>query len=381
MHQASSKAGADGAGNLVHPSMHISIVIAALGAGGAERVVSLLAGAWVASGHRVTLIAFDDPEAPVFHSFDPRVQFRRLGIERGAGVVAVARILLHRCRMLRRTLDELRPDVTISFLTKINVLTLIASLGRDRCLVVCERNNPRLQRASRWWTLALAVLHPRAAAIVMQTRASLECLRPRARRKAVVIPNPITIGEFEADPSTPSTLAATGRLTWQKGFDLLLDAFGRVAGRHPDWRLVIWGEGEDRAMLEQLVEECGLAGRVTMPGNSGSPEEWVGRADAFVLSSRYEGFSNVLGEAMAGGLPVVAFDCPYSPADLIRNGEDGLLVANGDVVALAAALDRLLGDATLRDRLGKAARLSSVRYQPDVIVAQWDRLLAHVTAR
>lgn len=381
MRQSFSQGAPGGAGDVVLPPMHIAIVIAALGAGGAERVVSLLAGAWVARGHRVTLIAFDEKGAPVFHPLDPRVRLRRLGIVRGGGVAADAAALLRRCRALRRELDMLRPDVTISFLTKINVLTLIASLGRDRRVIVSERNNPRLQRASRGWTLALAALHRRADAIVMQTRASLECLDPRARRRAVVIPNPITVGGLGHRSGGPLVLAATGRLTWQKGFDRLLDAFARIAGHHPEWKLVIWGEGEDRGLLEERVRDHGLTGRVEMPGNSGSPEEWVGQADAFVLSSRYEGFSNALGEAMAGGLPVAAFDCPYSPAELIHDGEDGLFVANGDVAALAEALDRLLGDAVLRDRLGKAARVSSARYRPDAIVAQWDALLASVTGR
>lgn len=381
MRQPSSEAGPDGEGEVVLPPMHIAIVTAALGAGGAERVVSLMTGAWAAKGHRVTIVTFDEEGAPIFHPLDPRVQLRRLGITRGGGAVAAARTLLQRCRMLRRTLDTLRPDVTISFLTKINVLTLIANLGRGRCVVVSERNNPRLQRASRLWTLALAGLHWRADVIVMQTQASLECLGMEARQRAVVIPNPITIGAPVRREGTHRVLAATGRLTWQKGFDLLLDAFARIADRHPGWRLVIWGEGEDRADLERQILKRGLPGRVSLPGNSGSPEEWVEQADAFVLSSRYEGFSNALGEAMAAGLPVVAFDCRYSPSELIRHDEDGLLVADGDVAALAEALDRLLGDEGLRDRLSRAARVKAERYRPEAVIAQWERVLADATGR
>ncbi len=381
MRQASSKVGTEGEGEVVLPPMHIAIVTAALGAGGAERVVSLMTGAWAVKGHRVTIITFDEVGAPIFHPLDPKVELQRLGITRSGGAVAVARTLLQRCRMLRRTLDTLRPDVTISFLTKINVLTLIANLGRDRFVVVSERNNPRLQRASRLWTLALACLHWRADVIVMQTQASLECLGKEARRRAVVIPNPITIGLPARQERSHRVLAATGRLTWQKGFDLLLNAFAHIADRHPGWRLVIWGEGDARADLERQVEECGLTGRVSLPGNSGSPEEWVGQADAFVLSSRYEGFSNALGEAMAAGLPAVAFDCPYSPADLIHHDEDGLLVANGDVTALAEALDRLLGDEALRDRLSSAARGKAERYRPEAVVAQWERVLADAIGR
>ena len=381
MRQSSNEAGPDVEGEVLLPPMHIAIITAALGPGGAERVVSLMTGAWAAKGHRVTIITFDEEGAPIFHPLDPRVELQRLGIARGGGAVAVAHTFLQRCRILRGTLDALRPDVTISFLTKINVLTLIANLGRDRCVVVSERNNPRLQRASRLWTLMLAWLHWRADAIVMQTKASLECLGKEARRRAVVVPNPITIGLPVQRERRYRILAATGRLTWQKGFDLLLDAFARIADRHPGWRLMIWGEGEGRADLERQIGEHDLSERVSLPGNSGSPDEWVEQADAFVLSSRYEGFSNALGEAMAAGLPVAAFDCRYSPAELIRHGEDGLLVADGDVTALAETLDRLLGDAALRDRLGRAARMTAERYRPEAVLAQWERVLADAIGR
>ncbi len=360
--------------------MHIAIVIAGLGAGGAERVVSLIAGNWVGNGHRITIIAFEEPDAPIFHPLDPRVELLRLGGSRSARRgLAGLRTNFQRCLRLRRTLDALRPDVTISFLTKINVLTLLASLGSEQRVVVAERNNPRLQRASRLWTLMLARLHWRANAIVMQTQASLECLGRAARRRAIVIPNPITINPTGRADRPKFTLAATGRLTWQKGFDLLLDAFARIAERHPLWTLVIWGEGEERAALERQIRDRGLARRVTMPGNSRSPEEWVEQADAFVLSSRYEGFSNALGEAMAAGLAVAAFDCPYSPADMIRHGENGLLVANGDVAALATELDRLLGDGDLRLRLGRAARGIEERLRPSTIIARWEQVLLQVT--
>ncbi len=365
---------------LIQP-MHMAIVIAGLGAGGAERVVSLLAGGWVSKGHRITMITFEEEGAPVFHQLDPGVRVLRLGNRVGRGRLGAVRTVLRRYLRLRRTLNSLQPDVTISFLTKINVLTMLASLGTGRKVVISERNNPQLQHASRLWTWALRRLHWRADAIVMPTSASLECLDAAARKRAAIIPNPITIDVARRVEGAEFVLAATGRLTWQKGFDLLLDAFARIAERHPKWKLVIWGEGEERAALEQRIRDRGLAHRVTMPGNSRSPEEWVRQADAFVLSSRHEGFSNALGEALVAGLPVASFDCAYGPADMIRHGENGLLAANGDVSALAAELDRLMGDADLRLRLGRAARSIEQRLRPSTIVARWEQLVQQLAAR
>ncbi|UVO49270.1 glycosyltransferase family 4 protein [Sphingomonas sp. SUN019] len=362
---------------VTRPAPHIAFVIAGLGAGGAERVISLLASHWLEKGYAVTIIAFDPPDAPIFHPIERAVRIIRLGIgaERWlAGVPAMAR----RLRVLRRTLDELSPDVTISFLTKINVLSLLACLGTNRRVVVSERNNPRLQQAHPLWTKALVRLHWRANAIVMQTSKSCECLDDKARARARVIPNPIEITPSIGAPRSTYRLAAAGRLTWQKGFDMLIDAFAQIADRHPGWSLAIWGDGEDRAALQRQIDRLGLSDRISLPGTSRSPGDWVGQSDAFVFSSRYEGFGNALGEAMAAGLPVVSFDCDYGPADMIDDERNGLLVPPNDVPALAVALERLLSDLPLRERLGAAARNVGILLRPSTVAASWDDILTEL---
>lgn len=361
----------------IAPPNSVAFVLAGLGAGGAERVVSLIADAWARAGRRITIITFDGENEASFHALPPGIVLRRLAIPapRGGGVAALA-TTVRRVVALRRALRATDADVIVSFLTKINVLTLLACLFTRQRVAISERNNPRRQEKSRLWTAALAALSWRADAIVMQTDASLACLGAAGRRRATVIGNPIELGAVDRGERAAPVLAAAGRLTHQKGFDLLVDAFVRIAPRHPDWRLVIWGEGEARVALEARIAASGFAGRIELPGNSDRPEQWVASADAFVLSSRYEGFPNVLGEAMAGGLAVVAFACAFGPTDLIRDGVDGLLVPAEDVDALATALDRLMGDAVLRDRLGRAAQAAMRRYDPAMVIAQWDRLLA-----
>ena len=172
---------------------------------------------------------------------------------------------------------------------------------------------------------------------------------------------------------------AVGRLVHQKGFDLLLRAFARIAPAHPESRLTIWGEGEQRAALEALCAGLGVAERVQLPGLTERPGQWVEEADIFVLSSRYESFGNVITEAMVAGLPVIAFDWPWGPGDILRDGEDGLLVPPEDVEALAAAMRRLIVDPDLRQRLGEAAAQNVQRFARDAIIAQWDALVAEAT--
>ncbi|HYZ48169.1 MAG TPA: glycosyltransferase family 4 protein, partial [Sphingomonas sp.] len=310
-----------------------------------------------------------------------RVSFVRFGLAASAaGPLRQLGRSLRRLRALRSTIRRLRPDIVISFLTKVNVLTLLATRGLAIPVIVSERNNPRRQAANPAWNMAIAALYPQADAIVMQSEASLACLPRRTRHKAVVIPNPIATRPSCARPAESRVIAAVGRLCAQKGFDLLLPAFARAAADHPEWQLVIWGEGPDRAALAAQIQSLGLDGRVEMPGLSRDPGGWVEGTGLFVLSSRYEGFPNALGEAMQAGLPVIAFDCDFGPAGMLSHEVDGLLVPAENIEALAAALERLMLDPALRSRLGMAARGSSARFDPLRIIEQWSKTIGSIPA-
>lgn len=363
---------------LWHSEMHIVFTIAGLGAGGAERVLQLITADWV--GHRrITIVSFDAPTDSAFHPFDPRVNLIRLDIPASrSGLHRQIFTTIRRIVALRRTLKDLNPDVVISFLMKINVIALIASLGMRHPMIISERNNPQMQVSNAAWGVLLSRLQWRSSAIVMLTQGSLDCLKGNARARALVISNPVERLALAASKGGPPVLTAVGRLTAEKGFDLLIDAFAAVATSHPDWTLRIWGKGPLRRQLELQIENLNLAHRIEMPGISKSPAEWTSDADAFVFSSRYEGFGNALAEAAGAGLAVVSFDCPFGPSDIIDHERTGLLVPPADVRALSVALDRVMGDERLRNRLGTAARKDIARFAPDKIIAQWDALLAQI---
>ncbi len=166
-----------------------------------------------------------------------------------------------------------------------------------------------------------------------------------------------------------------GRLTREKGFDLLVRAFAETAQRRPKWDLVIYGEGPERGLLEKFAADAGLAKRVFLPGWTDDPSEAYKSADLFVLPSRYEGFPNALLEAMAAGLPVISFDCPSGPYEIIRDGYDGLLVRAGSAEWLAAAMDRLMRDGNARSLLAEKAPEALERFSSERYYARWEAVL------
>ena len=170
-------------------------------------------------------------------------------------------------------------------------------------------------------------------------------------------------------------ILAIGRLVPQKGFDLFLEAFARIAPEFPQWRAAIAGEGPDREALERLSAELGVRGRVDFVGHVRDVESWMARASLVVQPSRFEGFPNAVLESMGMGAAVISADCPAGPAELIEDGINGRLVPVEDVEALAEAMAELMGDPALRLRLGREATRVRERFRQDSIMAQWEAVL------
>ena len=362
-------------------SRRITFVIPSLTSGGAERVMVTMLNHWAAKGGPGTLLTIYDRD-PDFYTLHPAVTHTSLAIAKDSpGPASAVWNNVSRNRALLRAIVTSRPDVVISFLSTTNVATILATFGTGIPVVVEEHTDPARLTLSRAWSKLRDVTYPHADRVVVLSDTAQSYFSRRIRSRCVIIPNPIVIEpprEIVTKTEGRKKLIAVGRLGPEKGFDLLLDTFARVAERNPSWDLVIWGEGAERTNLEAQRRRLGLKDRVSLPGLTRTPHDEMRQADLFVMSSRREGFPMALGEAMACGLPVISTDCPSGPRQLIRPGIDGLLVDSEDTTALAGALDELMINEPLRTSLALRAPEILDRFGLDRVMLIWEQLLDDV---
>lgn len=360
--------------------MKILFLVSSMHAGGAERVAATLATAWAEHGDCVTLVPTYTKKGSCFYKVSPKVDIIWLA-DLMAGPRWPGVSTLSKWRALRRLVRQKQPELIISFLTNVNIVALLATRGLNVPLIVCERTDPSASSAGRLLKRLRRHLYPWASLVVVQTQASAVLFKKMIPgiRALAVLANPLPPELLDSPRATRvgdtqgrRRLVAMGRLVTAKQFDRLIEAFSGLAHHYPDWDLLIWGEGPERGALTGQIQQAGLTARIMLPGRTEAPWHELARSDAFALTSAVEGFPNVLLEAMALGLPCIAFDCPSGPREISRDGQDALLVPAGDQAALVAGLRRLFDDASLRDEL--ADRAVSVRqlYALPQVMKAWD---------
>jgi glycosyltransferase involved in cell wall biosynthesis len=369
--------------------MRVLLVIHSIRAGGAERIATHLANAWARRGWEVTVATLESSPAD-FYSVDSCVYRVSLDVANGSATLFEGLVAnIRRVRELRRLIKKLNPDVVLGMMTTAGVLGVLAATNHQCRVLVSERIHPAMMPISRIWAALRRITYPWADRVVMLSQEGLRWLEAHVpNAKGAVIPNPVpyplpagepVLSPAEVVSAQRKLLLAVGRLDVQKGFDLLLESFVQLLPQHPSWDLVILGEGPQRVALNEQITRLGLQGRVMLPGRAGNMGDWYGRADLYVMSSRFEGFPNTLAEAMAHACPVVSYDCDTGPRDIIRHEYDGVLVKPvGDVPRLTDALDRLMSNEA--DRKSLAARAVEVRerFSVERVLEMWERLFQPV---
>lgn len=352
--------------------------------GGAERVACTLANAWSSRGDQVTLMPTFSGRGECFYQLSADVRLVYL-----ADLVPTQKRSLvnqfARLRALRRFIASERPDVIVSFLSNVNVAAVVASVGLDIPVVICERTDPFVMAIPRLLRLACRFTYPLADALMVQTNAvaTKYALSGWDSRRIRVVPNPIPRQmrdlQHHGNIGGRKRLIAVGRMDEGKQFGMLIKVFASLSRHHPNWSLRILGDGPLRPVLQQQIVDLGLEERVKLAGRTANIGVELADADIFVMSSAYEGFPNALLEAMAVGLPCITFDCPSGPREMSMEGKVALLVPLNDEQALAHAMERLMLDADLRQALGRRARASVIeRFSLDKVLVQWDSLFKEV---
>jgi glycosyltransferase involved in cell wall biosynthesis len=390
---------ATGADRGAEPSVTI-LLGSAWGMGGTIRAVLNVAG-YLARRHEVEILSLVRRRDAPFFKFPPGVKVTALDDQRPNATPRGLRVVRNAFRSRSSALmpPAWRPFPVCSLWTDVRLASALRGrsgvlIGTHPCLnlvaadlsppgqITIGQEHMHLHAHPESVRRAIARGYPRLDALVTLTD-------PDAREFTVFLPAPPKIavipnsarklGGKQASLSGTTILAA-GRLTPQKGFDLLIPAFARVAAEHPDWRLRICGGGHERNALQRLIDEHGLADVATLTGPVRRLGKQMQGASLFVLSSRFEGFPLILLEAMSKGLPVVSFDCPTGPREVIDDHRNGILVPAGDIDALATGILEVIADDDLRHRLGAAATLTANEYRIEAIGPKWEQLFDELTS-
>ncbi|MCK4784085.1 MAG: glycosyltransferase [Desulfobacteraceae bacterium] len=361
----------------------ILFVTLCLAGGGAERIVQLLLTHIDRSRHSPTLILLEDK---VEYEIPPDITVKCLHKRTPVGFFR----LIYK---LAKILKQEKPDAVISFLTYPNIVLLLAKLliRYKGNVFVSERSNPEVsisnQNRPRLFRFLVRKLYPLSNCVISLSKGVADRLdkgfsipkekirvihnsidTQKVKTKARELPN----WKWYQDTDMP-IIIAVGRLTKAKAYPDLLRAFAAVRQKYP-CRLVILGEGREQQALNKLAAHLDIPNDVAFLGFQENPFSFMAHSNVFALSSHWEGFGNVIIEAMACGVPVVSTNCPYGPSEIITDGVNGLLVPVGDTDAMAEAVLKLLKDETIRKRLAEAGEKRAEDFRVEKMVAEYEKV-------
>ena len=339
--------------------MKVAFCYGNLKRGGAQRVICCLANDFLRRGDQVSILTLNDGETE--YELEPGVKVTGLAVSGdSANKWESIRRFLNTERQISRWLTEEKPDAVLAFSTKLTMQLLLARAHGGPALICSERANPAFRAESAATRMERRLLK-KADGFIFQTERVKALFPEQLQKIGAVIHN----GLFSEDIPKEVTafagrkhkaICAVGRLdNDQKAYDVMFKAFALFRENHPEHVLNIFGRGIDEPVLRQLIAQLGLEDRIILHGNRPHVIHEIRDMGMFVMTSRYEGMPNALIEAMACGLPCVCTDCDFGPAELIRDGESGLLVPVDDVAAIAAAMGNIADDSVLAEKLSRGA--------------------------
>lgn len=342
-----------------------------LSGGGAERVMSTLANWLVNNGHEVTFLSL-------------KYMTEAYRIDKRISLIYKSRVnkskdFVGDISFIRKYMKKNKEAVYISFFTRQNMYAIIASLFMKINIIVSERSDPKLAVGSRIEDKFRSILYKmdNCKKIVFQSHGAMRFFDANIQKKGCILLNPlITNLPIYQDTNSMNMVIACGRLTKQKNYPLLINAFGGFVKEHPEYTLCIYGEGELENKLNELIKSYGLENRVFLKGFSNNIHDELLKGSMFVMSSDYEGLSNALLEAMAIGIPCVSTDStPGGAREVLENGENGLLVPINDCDALTKAMCYMADSRSEALKMGKNAMKLRDELNEDNICWKWLQII------
>lgn len=348
----------------------IAFYISTLQMGGAERVISNLANGFCEDGYEVYMIT-ENPDRRESYPLHPEVERIMLPKPDKKSRLSNA---IERIINVRKIVKKLRICMLVSFIGKANIRAILATRFTNTKCIVSVRSAPAREYPTGMMRLLAKFLFRFAEGIVFQTEEAREFFAPAVRKKAVVLMSPLHPDFIRPryEGKRRHEIVTVGRLHSVKNHEMLIRAFAALAADYPDYTLKLYGDGERKEKLTELIAGTGLNDRVILAGNCSHVADAVWDAEIFVLSSNVEGMPNALLEAMALGLACISTDCPCGgPRAVIRDGENGLLVPVGDTAALTQAIRRILDDPKLEEQLGVNASAIRQDLAPEKVNQMW----------
>lgn len=342
--------------------MKIVFIIASLeGFGGTNRVATLLANG-LADSHQITILSKTSLENT--YSLNNKVEDIKFTGNDFSFVM--------KCKQY---ISQHKPDrVIIHTMSKLTPAILLSGV---RAKQIWSFEHTAYEFHNYIYKLLRKVTYFRLdKVVVLNQRDKVHFKKITTSTEVIMNPSPLGLNYKNYDKNN-RIIVSLGRLVREKGYDQLIAAWTLIENQHPDWSLHIYGEGEDREKLEKIIITHNLK-NIHLKGLTNDVQAVYDNAAFYVMSSRFEGFGMVLIEAQSRGLPIVSFDCPSGPAEIIHHDIDGILVSNGNVRALADSIIELMIDDELRRRLSINALESAKAYQIDNIIDQWLGLLERI---
>lgn len=345
----------------------IVFLIGSMGKGGAERVISVLANHYADLGWKVDIITLLDSKCD--YVLNKNITLKSIFRENKKRIYQVPFWIYG----IRGYLKKENPDKIVSFIARINILTIIASFGYLNRVTISERNDPKRDGRGRVIKILTELLYPLVNNIIFQTEQAKLCFSKRVQKKGTIIINPIEVKLIERK-NKEKKIVSVGRLIEQKNHQLLIEAFSEVVRQYPNYKLYIYGSGRLKNILKEKIKYLGVEKSVFLSGEKENIHDEISNAEIFILSSDYEGLSNALLEALTIGLPCISTKCAGS-IEVIKNYENGILIPVKSKEKLVKSIIELIENPDLSKKLSEKAKQMAIEYRKENILKKWEEII------